>query len=574
MTKTAKGARLCTAISTAALALACAAPAYAQDAGPDQAETDDNGGEAIVVTGSRIRGIAPVGSNVIAITAEKLAQEPVTSTNDLLRRVPQVVSLGANRNGGSAQNGAANATRGAGINLRGISTNATLILYDGKRLPPQGTQGQYTDPSVIPPIALERVEVVADGASAVYGSDAIAGVVNFILRRNYDGIELRARGGIAAGGFEEHQVSGIFGKRWDTGSFMIAGEVTHNSALRGYDLDFYQDDNRARGGRDLRVTNCDTGTISVGGGSYAIPAGGVTSGNAGSLTAGTSNKCFYNAYDTVIPEQTRYNVIGSASQELAPGVRVFADGFYSYRKGWLAGLTNISATVPNTNPFFVAPTGVTPPLCAASVGVPAGTRCETVNWSLVPTNSGPDFNPYNGSSWNLSAGIEAKLIGDWKGTLYYAHGESEDIANRRVGVNTTALNAALRDTNPLTALNVFGGANNPATIAKIRDNLFVITGRTRLDVVNLQLDGSLVDLPGGAMKLAVGGEYRKEYTVTDLLSGQSSNPLSVKDAGSRTVKALFGELFVPIFGADNAIPGFQQLSLSVHRPSRWAPASS
>lgn len=550
MTKFSKGARLCTAISTAALALACAAPALAQDAAADQSAADnEDGGEAIVVTGSRIRGIAPVGSNVISITAEKLAQEPVTSTNDLLRRVPQVVSLGANRNGGSAQNGAANATRGAGINLRGISTNATLILYDGKRLPPQGTQGQYTDPSVIPPIALERVEVVADGASAVYGSDAIAGVVNFILRRNFDGVEMRARGGIAAGGFEEHQLSAIVGKRWDTGSVMLAAELTHNSALLGQDLDFYQDDNRYRGGRDLRVTNCDTGTITAGGKTYAISAGGVTAANVSTLVAGTSNKCFYNAYDTVIPEQTRYNVIGSVSQELAPGVRVFADGFYSYRKGRIGGLTNINATVRNTNPFFVTPV--------------AGLTSVNVAWSLVPTNNGLDVNPYRGSSWNLSGGIEAQLIGDWKATAYYAHGESEDVADRRIGVDTGALNAALADTNPLTALNVFGGPNNPATIARIRDRLFVITGRTRLDVANLQLDGSIVQLPGGAAKLAVGGEYRKEYTFTDLLSGQSTNAVSVKDAGSRTVKALFGELFVPIFGADNAVPGFQQLSLSL-----------
>src|SRR6185312_13459590 len=96
-----------------------------------------------------------------------------------------------NRGGGSAQNGQANATRGAGINLRGISTNATLLLYNGERFPPQGTQGQFTDPSVLPSIALSRIEVVADGASAVYGSDAIAGVVNFILRKNFDGFEVR-----------------------------------------------------------------------------------------------------------------------------------------------------------------------------------------------------------------------------------------------------------------------------------------------------------------------------------------------------------------------------------------------
>lgn len=536
-----------------AISLALTAPAMAQDATVPQEQASSDAAvptdAAIIVTGSRIRGVAPVGSAVISIGADKIAEQPVMSTNDLLRRVPQVLSLGANRNGGSAQNGAANATRGAGINLRGISTNATLLLYDGRRFPPQGTQGQYTDPSVIPAIALERVEVVADGASAVYGSDAIAGVVNFILRRNFEGMEFRARSGFIDGGYDEQQLAGIVGHKWQGGSAMLALEYTRNSALRGYDLDFYQDDNRARGGRDLRVTNCDPGTISLSGKTYAIPAGGVTAANASSLVAGTSNKCFYNALDTVIPEQQRYNVTAAVSQEVADGVRVFADGFYSYRNGKIAGLTNISATVRNTNPFFVSP-------------VPGATS-ETVLYSLVPTNGGPDITPYHGSSWNIVGGIEGKLFGDWKATAYYAHGESDDVADRRIGVNTAALNAALADTNPATALNVFGGPNNPATIAKIRDNLFVITGKTRLDVANVQMDGSLIDLPGGAIRLAVGGEYRSEYTFTDLLTGQAATPLSVHDSGTRNVKAVFGELFIPIVGAGNAMTGIEQLSLSV-----------
>lgn len=129
-------------IAIGALAIALATPVAAQTApalasapAADQAPTTKSDAE-IIVTGSRIKGVAAVGSSVIALDQTKIAQEPVTSANDLLRRVPQVVGLGQNRNGGTAQNGAANATRGAGINLRGIGTNATLVLYDGKRLPP------------------------------------------------------------------------------------------------------------------------------------------------------------------------------------------------------------------------------------------------------------------------------------------------------------------------------------------------------------------------------------------------------------------------------------------------------
>lgn len=540
-----------------AVAVGAALPALAQEvpAGPaadvqqGEVQQGDAANDTIVVTGSRIRGVEPVGSNVIAIDQDRILAEPVTSTNDLLRRVPQVAALGANRAGGSAQNGAANATRGAGINLRGLSTQATLLLYDGKRFPPQGTQGQFTDPSVIPSIALGRVEVVADGASAIYGSDAVAGVVNFILRKDVNGIEARARYGFTDAGYNEKQLAAIAGTTWNGGHLTIAGEYTQNNPLYGADLDFYQNDNRPNGGRDLRNANCAPGTITAGGGTYAIPTNGVTPATAGTLVRGTRNLCFYGAADLVIPEQERYSFVGNFSHDLASGLRVFADGFYSRREGVVAIAPNVNATVTSANPFYVNPTGGTGPV--------------TVTTSLFPVTGMLD-NDYYGTFWNASAGVEAKLFGDFEATFYYAHGESEDVADRRrSGINAAALNAALADTNPATALNVFGGPNNPATLARITDNLFVITGRTKLDVFNLQADGSLFQLPGGAVRIAVGGEHRIEYTYTDLITGQAATPRSLNDAGTRNVDAVFGELFVPIFGASNATPGIEQLSLSL-----------
>lgn len=547
-----------------ALALGIAMPAVAQtaepvtqDSVPAEAET------GIVVTGSRIRGIDPVGSAVIAIDAEKIAEVPVTSTNDLLRRVPQVVSLGANRAGGSAQNGAANATRGAGINLRGLSTNATLLLYDGKRLPPMGTQGQFTDPSVIPSIALGRVEVVADGASAVYGSDAVAGVVNLILRKDFSGLEVRGRYGMTEGDFKEYQVAGLAGHKWDGGWITVAGEYTKNTALLASELPFYQNDNRARGGRDLRVMTCNPGTITVSGTTYAIPTGGVISANAGALVAGTNNRCFYESDLEVIPDQERISGVVSASQEIGDIARIFADGFWSRRTGTIPLLPTVNATVPSTNPFYVAPVGVTPPLCAASVGAPAGARCVTVQYNLFP-QIGTISRPYRATAWNATGGVEFKPFGDFRATVYYAHGEASEIDDRRRnGVNAARLQAALNDTNPATAFNVFGGANNPATIATITDNQFVIVGRTRLDVVNAQLDGSLFELPGGNVRIAVGGEHRVEYTFTDLITGPAAAPVSVNDDGSRNVDAVFAELFVPLVGSGNASAGLEKLNLSL-----------
>ncbi|QIK79866.1 TonB-dependent receptor [Sphingomonas piscis] len=513
------------------------------------ADINDNAASEIVVTGSRIRGVAPVGSNVIAVTQEEIAQAPVNSTNDLLRRVPQVISLGANRQGGSAQNGAANATRGAGINLRGLSTNATLLLYDGKRFPPQGTQGQFTDPSAIPSIALSRVEVVADGASAIYGSDAVAGVVNFILRKDFNGIEARARYGITDTDYKESLLALIGGRKWDGGWVMAAGEFTKNTDLLGGELDFYRNNNLDRGGRDLRSTNCDPGTLTAGGRTYAIPQGGLTTANVGSLVPNTRNQCEFRDIEQVIPNQKRWSGVLAASQEVTDRIRVFADGFYSKRNGTLLFNSTVNATVPRTNPFFVSPV--------------ANAQTVTVQTNFLD-DLGPIPNPYRSNTWNVSAGVEADLFGDFQGTVYYAHGKSEEVADRkRSGVNGGALNAALADTNPATALNVFGGPNNPATLAKITDNYFVITGRTKLDVINAKIDGSLLSLPGGDVRIAVGGEHRVEYTYTDLWIGTSAVNNHVTDDGKRNVDALFGELFIPVVGAGNSRPGLERLSLSI-----------
>lgn len=566
MTNNANRTRLLAQAALGALALTLAVPAFAQDVPEtpaDSAPADAQAGDEITVTGSRIRGIEPVGSNVIAIDSAKILEEPVVSTNDLLRRVPQVVSLGANRAGGSAQNGAANATRGAGINLRGLSTNATLLLYDGKRFPPQGTQGQFTDPSVIPSIMLGRVEVVADGASAIYGSDAVAGVVNLIPRRNFSGVEVRGRYGMTEGDYKEYQLAAIAGHKWSGGFITVAGEYSKNTPLYGRELDFYQNDNRSRGGRDLRVNNCNPGTITVSGTTYAIPTGGVTGANASALTAGTVNRCFYDGALEVIPDQERLSFVASASQDIGDFARVFADGYWSRRNGTIPLLANVNATVPSTNPFYIAPPGVTPPLCAASVGAPAGARCVTVAYSLFP-QIGTISRPYRATSWNGIGGVEFKPFGDFRATVYYSHGEAEEIDDRRRnGVQAGLLQAALNDTNPATAFNVFGGPNNAATIATITDNQFVITGKTRLDVLNAQMDGSLFEMPGGNVRIAVGGEHRVEYTFTDLITGRAAAPVSVNDDGSRKVNAVFGELFIPFVGANNASPGLERLNLSL-----------
>ena len=134
---------------------------------------------------------------------------------------------------------------------------------------------------------------------------------------------------------------------------MASAEYVHNSALTGADLPFFQGDLRNSGGRDYRTTFCNPGTISVGGNSYAIPAGGVTAANVASLAAGTSNKCFYNGGDTVIPEEGRFSGVAGVSQNIGDRIRIFANGFYSRRSGTIEGtFDTFTATVPQHQPLL------------------------------------------------------------------------------------------------------------------------------------------------------------------------------------------------------------------------------
>src|SRR4051812_35805328 len=194
--------------------------------------------EEIVVTGTSIRGVASAGSPSIALDHEAFVESGLATSSDLARSLPQVINLGADESRlGGAQDGAANTTRVSGINLRGIGNEATLLLINGRRLAPAGVIKSLYDPNVIPASAVERMEVVVDGASAIYGSDAVAGVVNIITRKDFSGAESFLRYG-SADGTDQIVASQNFGLTWDGGSVFAAVEHFERDRLAGSDRDF------------------------------------------------------------------------------------------------------------------------------------------------------------------------------------------------------------------------------------------------------------------------------------------------------------------------------------------------
>jgi outer membrane receptor protein involved in Fe transport len=186
----------------------------------------------ITVTGTRIRGVGSA-SPVTVATRQQLEQAGITDLAEFTRMLPQNYAGGQNRGiaGGGEQGGQQNLNNSATLNLRGLGPDATLTLLNGHRLS-YDSINQGIDISAIPLAAIERIEVVSDGASALYGSDAVAGVANIILRRDYEGIETTARfGGATSGGDLEQDYSLVGGHRWGTGGFMVALDRSSATAL-------------------------------------------------------------------------------------------------------------------------------------------------------------------------------------------------------------------------------------------------------------------------------------------------------------------------------------------------------
>ncbi len=523
----------------------------------ETAPAAENALTEVVVTGSRIRGTAPVGSTVVAVGRAEIDTSAVVNTTQLIQEVPQVFNLGISENSRGQSGGNSNITLGSTINLRALGPFATLTLIDGHRAVPQGTSGLAVDPAVIPMLAVERVEIVADGASAIYGSDAIAGVANVILRRNFDGFEIRGRYGVADDA-DENQVGLIYGHTWGSGQVTISAEHQFRSALNGEDRDFFRADLRDEGGRDYRSRLCQPGNIVVGSGagatSYAIPEGGVTAGNAGALQPGTFNLCDPNKSQDLLPQQERNGALVTFDQDITDNWSVHANAFWSKREfeNRTAYQTG-TLTVPSTNAFFVAPPGATLSPCPASAGVPAGTLCEVVQYSF--RNDSPErTNVGFSEAAQITVGTTIGLPADWQLDIDYTYGHDEDEADNPL-IAAPRLAAALASSNPATALNPFGGSNSESVIADIISNRQLAQGGTNMHVMEAALSGRLFDLPGGAVRLAAGYEGQR-YNYTTGVNG-------VFRDFERDVDSAYLEVFLPIFGSSNAVTGLRSLTLNV-----------
>ncbi len=571
--------------SVVALSLGWSVVAMAADE-PAAKKADDKEEAVIVVTGSSLKGVAPVGSNLVSIGKDDIAKLGASTVQQVLKSVPAIVGLNSPGQGGFGSFDGAGTNAPTIHSLGASASNSTLILLNGHRMPVGGANHVLADPNIIPPMMLERVEVLSDGASSVYGSDAVAGVINFITRRKVDGLEVNFQKGFG-NQYSTFNAGLAFGKKWDTGSVVFAYAYSNRSNLNAANRSFTSANQVARGGFNFADKFCTTATIDTGGLTYYSPytAGTGTAyvpASAANPLANQNGRCDNTKYWDIIPSEKRHNAMVTFEQEFGDNLKVTGDFVYSNRRnvqntsrGTFSGTVYASgAPVGNSdNPFALAPlTGL-------------GVTSATVNFSgdeLLGRGAkivGRDETLYGRldaeykltPSWRLNVGAligrdtsSVETLGrvNASGFSLALNGKATAMLN---GVSTT-VSQTLTAAN---AINVFGtGGTSAATLATLADSRSFQVGDTTLINLYAKADGDLFTLPAGAAKIAVGGEYSSYKINQDTvqpngLGAASFNSLAYNLQYKRTVKSGYVELYVPVVGPDQNVPGIYKFDLNL-----------
>jgi iron complex outermembrane receptor protein len=509
--------------SLGALAVCLAMPTMAQDA-DDADESEDR----IIVTGTLLRGIAPVGTNVVAVSEEDVIATGAASTNDLLATVPQMTNFNTIPNGGSnfGQPTVRTDLRGLG----GAGGSTTLVLLNGHRLVGQGVLQTFVDPQIIPTGIIQRVEVIPDGGSSIYGSDAIGGVVNFITKTRFDGIEAAARYGFADG-YDTVDANVTAGTTWGSGGAAISYSYAWHNEILGIERDYATQDHRGFGGNDNRILNCAPGNIQVDHDSnpatprvnYPMPS-----------FAGDPNRCDASDYASIYPRESRHSVFAALDQDLSASTVAKLTAYYSRRdtENYANGRVGNGA-ITNANPYFIP-------------GPVGGETGYNVAISFAPVFGNSTIQPQRFDSWGFTPTLDIALSDEWNLTVLgnYGHSWNNTI---EYGINGGNLAAALAGTTTATALNPYDVTQtNDAVLDSLLDQRSYSAAKQDIGELRVVADGTLMSLPGGDVKLALGSEFHWERIAADIEFGSSTAPFTNSAEGDRTVMSMFGEIFVPV----------------------------
>lgn len=501
--------------------------------------------DTIIVTGSNIRGTISPGSDVDVVDRTDIQKSGYATIHQYMQTYVQNFSGGASEDAIGAD-ASGNFTEGAGINLRGLGNSATLVLVNGRRLSISGLDTSFTDVSLVPTSAVNRIEILSDGGSAVYGTDAVAGVVNIILRNDYSGIETQARfGTVTKGSLREYLAGATLGESWSNGSAIITYEYYRRTPLHNSDRRFTSSqDHRSMGGTDRRDIFSNPGNIlnpATFEPTYAIP----TQQNGLNLTPadlleGSVNLSSLSSYGEQLGLQNRHSAFAHLEQHLTDTIITFAEGRFARRSFRERGPAEPQfLIVPKTNPFFVDPFGDSDEIYVA--------------YDMTP-DMGPSVRHGRVHDYYSTVGASADLSVSTQVRLHASYAQQNSKEKTTNQVDQAALSDALADPNPETAFNPFGHSarNNPLTIEKFRADTINDTG-ARMYSAGIILDGHLLYLDTGVVKFAIGGDYQR--TVFNIHQhGSLRGDDARRDRLTRTVRSAYGEVIFPVLpptGGDN-----------------------
>src|SRR5882672_304688 len=502
------------------------------DARVDAAAPADERIETLVVTGTRLREQS--AQEVRIYDRSRIEHSGQTTVADFLATVPEV-SLNS-----------LESTYGATtVRLRGATEGSTLVLINGRRT--QAVTGSaalvgFFDLNTIPLSMVERIDVLPDGSSAIYGGEALAGVVNIVLRSDFRGAEA-SLGYKSAQGTDEKNVYGGAGWKSDSASLSFMVSYSDRSALSGSERDITANsDMRRFGGPNLALPFCGSpadiysAAGNLPGLNSSLAAVPRASSGVGlqpsdfAATAGTQNYGSYNAYQDLLLDSTRTGFFLSAEYRLRGGIELFTELLASEYKN--EGATTppffLQSAVPATNAFN--PFGTT----VLAAGVVRGAE------QLATFTFHDDLlRPLVGARGRL---------GEWDWELTALHSQDKGGWNIGGQPNGAALSAALASSDPRTALNPFvdGPMASPDVLASIFGQSNVTHWEGDSTLLNGFVRGAPLRLPAGRLETVLGGEY------------EQSGPERNMDA-DRSAKAAFTELRAPVIARGNELGAMREV---------------
>ena len=534
-------------ISTVALVLGPGVAAAQDAARQDQPTTLDR----IEVTGTRIRRAdMETSSPVFTIDRQAIESSGAVTVGDFLQRTPAIAGAATNpqvNNGGGA--GAAT------VDLRGLGVNRSLVLVDGRRwIGTVSNANGAVDINSIPMALIERVEVLKDGASAIYGSDAIGGVVNFILRKDFDGLEASAFYGISSRGDARTQrYDGVYGSVTDRSRLMLGASYDKEDSVSAADRTYSNQPYQLYAGE-----HGIGGTSRILTGRYVIPRAAATGVNLSDPNCGAgpnvvltriegrpgTSTSDFRCFD---PVNDVYNFQADGNLNLTPQERtaLFLSGNYQVTDNIEAFL--VGSWLRTESSFFIAPLPFdgraavdNVPISRDSLYNPFGVDITDARLRLrdfIPTRT----TRFETETYQITAGLRGNF-GDstWSWDAAYGYGRTPQSSTVRGYLYSPGLTDALGPSmidpatgdpicvrtpgNPATAIpgclpvNFMGPAPDPSTpegqaqlaALELINPTIHNTNENDLQVFNANVTGDLFELPGGIVSLAVGAEHRRE----------------------------------------------------------------